>query len=177
MKRREFLKAGALAVAGAAVTASGLIPAGAAEPATLATLKPHEAQTLLRVCRRIFPHPELSDACYLKVVADLDAACQGDPQVAAMMAAGVAQLDTAHGAQFVELSEAQQDAALSAVADSPFFQKVRGVELVSLYSEPSVWKAFGYQGPSYPFGGYLHHGFNDLTWLPNPPEAASPKPA
>jgi hypothetical protein len=48
--------------------------------------------------------------------------------------------------------------------------------MVSLYGNQEVWKVFGYQGASYPFGGYLHHGFNDLTWLPEPPEAASPKP-
>ena len=48
--------------------------------------------------------------------------------------------------------------------------------MVSLYNNEEVWKAFGYQGASYRFGGYLHHGFNDLNWLPEPPEAASPKP-
>ncbi len=26
-------------------------------------------------------------------------------------------------------------------------------------------------------GGYLKHGFDDLKWLPDPPESASPKPA
>jgi hypothetical protein len=58
-----------------------------------------------------------------------------------------------------------------------FFNKVRGSEIVSLYNNQAVWKVIGYQGASYQIGGYLHHGFNDLKWLPDPPESASPKPA
>jgi hypothetical protein len=49
--------------------------------------------------------------------------------------------------------------------------------LQGLYSDPAVWKVLGYQGPAYKFGGYIRKGFNDLTWLPDPPESASPKPA
>jgi len=57
------------------------------------------------------------------------------------------------------------------------FEKVRSVEIVALYNNEEVWKTFGYQGASFRFGGYLHHGFNDLNWLPDPPEEASPKPS
>ncbi len=63
------------------------------------------------------------------------------------------------------MDKQRQVAALKAIENTPFFQKVRGVELVTLYSDPSVWKSLGYQGPSYRFGGYAHKGFNDLAWL------------
>jgi hypothetical protein len=33
---------------------------------------------------------------------------------------------------------------------------------------------FGYQGEAFSKGGYIFRGFNDLTWLPNPPPEASP---
>ena len=55
-----------------------------------------------------------------------------------------------------------QVAELKKIENTPFFQKVRSTELVSLYNNHDVWKKFGYQGASYPIGGYLHHGFNDL---------------
>jgi Gluconate 2-dehydrogenase subunit 3/TAT (twin-arginine translocation) pathway signal sequence len=180
MKRRDFLKTGAMAVVGTAVAASGLIAeatAGAEAIPKLSTLKPHEAQTLLQVCRQIFPHSKLGDAPYWGVVSQLDAAAQGDPSVAKMLTNGVAQVDSSQGSKFVDLNDAQKVEALKAVETTPFFQKVRGVELQTLYSDPAVFKAMGYQGASYSIGGYLHHGFNDLAWLPDPPQSASPKPA
>jgi hypothetical protein len=180
MKRREFLKTGAMVVVGTAVAASGLISgANAAEVAApkLSTLKPHEAETLQKVARQIFPHSKLGDGPYWKVVADLDAAAQADPATAKLLSDGVAQLDSSQAAKFAALDDKQQVDALKAIETTPFFQKVRGVELASLYSDPSIFKAMGYQGASYPIGGYLHHGFNDLDWLPEPPQAASPKMA
>ena len=180
MKRREFLKTGAMAVVGTAVAASGLIAnASTTEDAIpkLSILKPEEAQTLLQATRQIFPHSKLGDAPYWEVVSQLDAAAQADPSVAKMLTDGVAQLNSSQGAKFIDLNDKQKVEALKSVETTPFFQKVRGVELQTLYSDPAVFKALGYQGASYSMGGYLHHGFNDLKWLPNPSQWASPKPA
>lgn len=180
MKRREFLKTGAMVVVGTAVAASGIVAeASAAAEATpkFSTLSPAEGKTLLQVARQIFPHRKLGDAPYWTVVSQLDAAAQADPSVAKMLADGVAQLDSSQGSKFVDLSDKQKVDALKSIETSPFFQKVRGVELQTLYSDPAVFKAMGYQGASYSMGGYLHHGFNDLAWLPDPPQLASPKPA
>ena len=179
MKRREFLKTSALVVAGTAAAASGLMNvAGAGEwTGQLTTLNPHQASTLLAMARRIFPHRGIDDSCYLKVVEVLDANSKSDPAVAKMLSEGVVALDGSGGTKFADLKENDQIIALEAVQTTPFFQKVRGTELESLYSNPGTWKAFGYQGPAYAYGGYIHRGFNDLNWLPDPPEFASPKPA
>jgi hypothetical protein len=92
-----------------------------------------------------------------------------------MLSAGVANLDHLAKGKFSAQPAADQIIALKKIQETPFFEKVRSTEMVSLYNNEDVWKAFGYQGASYRFGGYLHHGFNDLNWLPEPPEAASPK--
>jgi hypothetical protein len=173
MKRREFLKTGALLVVGTAAASTLISETGAATTPALTVFNPHEAQTLFAMSRRIFPHKQVGDAAYWKVVADLDTASKSDPAVAKLMADGVAQLDSR--GKFVDLDKQRQVAALKTIENTPFFQKVRGVELVTLYSDPSVWKSLGYQGPSYRFGGYAHKGFNDLAWLPDPPQSASPK--
>ncbi len=175
MKRREFIKTGALLVVGTAAASTLISEAGAGTTPALTVFNPHEAQTLFAMSRRIFPHKQVGDAAYWKVVADLDTASKSDPAMAKLMTAGVAQLDRSRGAKFVDLDKQRQVAALKTIDNTPFFQKVRGVELVTLYSDPSVWKSLGYQGPSYRFGGYVHKGFNDLAWLPNPPQSASPK--
>jgi len=177
MKRREFLKTGAMAVVGTVVATSGLVKAATSSDAIpkFTTLKPAEAETLFKVARQIFPHRKVDDAPYWRVVADLDAAAQSDPAVAKLLADGVAQLDSS--SKFADLSSQQKTEALKSIQDSPFFQKIHGVELQTLYSDPAVFKALGYQGASFKMGGYIHRGFNDLDWLPDPPETASPKPA
>jgi hypothetical protein len=185
MKRREFLQKGAIAAAGAAALTTGLVaeiaPAAAALPAAdwtagLTTLSPHEGQTLLKMARQLYPHDKLSDALYAKVVTDLDGEAKSTPDTAKLLRDGVASLDQG-SKKFVDLPAEDQLAALKAMETSAFFQKVRGTEIVSLYNNPEVWKEFGYHGSAYEMGGYLKHGFDDLKWLPDPPESASPKPA
>jgi len=177
LKRREFLQKGALVVAGAAAFASGVtIVAGAEQwTAGLKTLNPHQGQTLLGMSRQIFPHPQLDDSYYVIVVQDLDAEATTKTDTAKLLSDGVARLDTVKSAKFVTLSPADQIAALKQLDRTDFFTKVRNSELASLYNNHDVWKKLGYPGGSFAIGGYLHHGFNDLKWLPDPPESASPK--
>ncbi|MGB3740429.1 MAG: tat (twin-arginine translocation) pathway signal sequence, partial [Castellaniella sp.] len=65
---------------------------------------------------------------------------------------------------------------LTAMQSDAFFQKVRGQCITSLYDNQMAYKHFGYQGESWSKGGYIKRGFNDLTWLPDPPASASPPP-
>jgi hypothetical protein len=178
IKRREFLRRSAIVVAGVSAAAAGVTATGFAAEWTskLRTLSAHQAETLLKMVRQIFPHDHLDDSYYIKVVEDLDAEASSNPATAKMLSTGVANLDHSAKGKFVAEPADHQVAALKRIQHTPFFEKVRSTEMVSLYGNQEVWKVFGYQGASYPFGGYLHHGFNDLTWLPEPPEAASPKP-
>jgi hypothetical protein len=176
MRRREFLKRGAVAAAGVAAATSGVTfvayGAGAA-----ATMSDAERAALLKMTRQIYPHDRLDDAYYAKVVDELNTDAEKDPAVAKLLQDGVANLNELTGGNFASQSADNQVAALKKVEDTPFFQKVRSMAVVALYNNPEVWKHFGYPGASFPIGGYIHHGFNDLSWLPNPPESASPKPA
>jgi len=182
MKRREFLQRSMLVAVGAAVgkvvqpTLAQGETAGGSWTANLKTLNAHQGETLLKMTRHIFPHDRLADSYYANVVADLDTDAGKRADTLKLLQAGVARLDEGEK-KFIEIAPDQQLAALKNIESSPFFQKVRGTEIVSLYNNPGVWKEFGYGGPAYEFGGYLKHGFNDLKWLPDPPEAASPKPA
>jgi hypothetical protein len=177
IKRREFLHKSAIVVAGVSAAAAGVTAAGLAAEwtARLKTLTAHEGETLLKMARQIFPHDRLDDSYYMKVVEDLDIEASRKPVTGRMLRAGVANLDLSAKGKFAARPAAEQVSALEKIQHTPFFEKVRSIEMVALYNNPDVWKVFGYQGASYPFGGYLHHGFNDLNWLPDPPEAASPK--
>ncbi len=177
MNRRQFLHTGGLAAAGVAAVASGtvLVAPDGAWALQLQTLDEHTAKTLLGMSRQIYPHDTLADMYYAGVVEALDGAAQSDKDLATMLREGVSALDQAMGVKWLDLSEGNQLATLTAIQDGAFFQKVRGTIVVALYNNPLVWRHFGYEGPSYEYGGYINRGFNDLAWLDEPSEDASPK--
>ena len=57
---------------------------------------------------------------------------------------------------------------LTEVAETPFFSLVHSTTVVALYDDHEVWDLLGYEGASFDKGGYLHRGFDDLDWLPDP---------
>lgn len=178
MDRRTFLRLSGSAAAVAAVMSAGvsLVPLTARAELwglELKALNEHEAMTLLKIARRIFPHRTLADVYYAGVVAALDEDAQKSPETATLLKDGVAALDKAVGTKWIDLSASYQWAALQ--AQPKLLETVKGKAVVALYNQPLVWRHFGYEGPSFEYGGYIRRGFNDLTWLPDPPEEASPK--
>jgi len=78
---------------------------------------------------------------------------------------------------WLEAPRDKQAALVKSIAGTPFFEKVRGKAITSLYNNELAFAHFGYEGNAWrKGGGYLTRGFNDLKWLPNPSEKASPKP-
>lgn len=177
MNRRQFLHSSGLAAAGAAAVASGavLVAPDGAWALQLKVLDEHTAKTLLKMSRQIYPHDTLADMYYAGVVEALDGAAREDKDLAKLLRDGVAGLDKAMGVKWLDLSDGNQLATLVAIQNGAFFQKVRGTIIVALYNNPLVWRHFGYEGPSYKFGGYINRGFDDLAWLAPPSDDASPK--
>jgi len=173
--RRGFLRASGIAAAVAAVGAPVLLsPNGALAVQLSGALDRRTADTLLVMLRHLYPHASLGDVYYLNVVADLDTEAKNDEATQALLKDGVARLDRAMSVPFLRLSPGYQLKVLEGMESDPFFQKVRGKAVVSLYNQPLVWRQLGYEGPSWPHGGYIDRGFDDLAWLPEPPETASP---
>jgi hypothetical protein len=122
----------------------------------------HALDTTLRVARVMFPHDMLPDIAYAKVVKALEAEAE-------TIELGVTVLDDP--TPFLELDEDAQLEALRRLEGTEYFELVRSTAVVELYDNPLVWQALGYEGPSAHLGGYLHRGFDDLDWLPDPPIA------
>lgn len=177
--RRRFLQTSVTAVGAYAVLHQGLswlVGPNRAWAVQFDVLEPELAETLLHMTRALYPHDRLGDVHYAKVVEDLDAEASGfdDKERLNLLRNGMLALDDAAGGSFRAASPEQRHAALQKIAGTPFFAAVRGKTVVALYNQPEVWAQFGYEGPSYEDGGYLHRGFNDLSWLPEPPPEASP---
>jgi hypothetical protein len=169
MNRRQFLQASSVAVAGTAAavgTGTLLVDPGGAWAMSLQTLNEHAALTLLKMTRDLYPHDRLGDVHYAKVVESLDQQSAGDEALAGLLKDGVGGLDGAvGGVEWVELSDGYRLAALKEIEATPFFQTVRGACVTGIYNSPDVWRVFGYEGASAPYGGYLERGFDDLAWL------------
>lgn len=175
VSRRGFLKSsGAVLVGTLAVTTGpiSLLVPSKTWALELNKLSEHEAKTLLRFTRHLYPHDTLEDAVYALVVKDLDAAAAGDTATAKLLAEGVSKLDGLAGGSWLDLNENDQFTHVKSLEDTPFFQKAKSTTLVTLYNNDMAFAHFGYPGAEGD-AGYLFRGFNELNWLPEPPNTAS----
>lgn len=176
LTRREFLKgAGVLTGTLAASSILAALAPSRAWALELKVLTSAQGDALLQMGKVLYPHKDLPDAVYAILVKDLDGGAS-DVKTVQLLADGVAALDKAAGGGFVNAGDAQKLAAVKSLDGTPFFAKVRGQCITSLYDNEMAWAHFGYPGPSWDKGGYILRGFNDLKWLPDPPASASPAP-
>lgn len=171
VSRRIFLKASGGVLAGTLAFASGpiaLLAPSRSWAMSLDTLSSRQGEMLLAITRQIFPHPDLEDAVYAHVVKSLDRKA-GDATLHALLHDGIAELDEAADGDWLARDEAARLELLAPMAGTPFFEAIRGDAVVSLYDNPLAYAHFGYEGAEGD-GGYLTKGFNDLTWLPDPPQ-------
>ncbi len=175
MNRRQFLQSSSIAAGATAAVASGATSSAAGQGMGLKALDEHTGKTLLKMTRDLYPHDTLADFYYMVVVEALDGEASGNADTAKLLKDGVAKLDSAMSVKFVDLSDGNRLAVLQSMESDPFFQKVRGTTVVALYNDPLVWRHFGYEGPSFEYGGYIDRGFDDLRWAGQPSQDASPK--
>ena len=175
LTRRDMIRRTAAVLTGtiAATSALATLAPTRAWALELQTLSQHDGETILAFGQTLYPHATLPTAVSAMLVKDLDVAAK-DPATASLLRDGTASLDSAAGGNFAAATPAARLAAAKAIEKTAYFAKVRSTCITSLYNNELAFAHFGYQGASWPKGGYIHRGFNDLTWLPNPPAAASP---
>jgi len=127
-----------------------------------------DQRTLTAMVRAMFPHANFPDGPYARTAAAIVDAAQNDVRMGAQLAQGMRLLDVAGGAPFAQLDAETAGAVLRGMSGTAFFEAVRSQTVLTLYNDPEVWSLLGYEGPSFEQGGYLHRGFADLDWLPDP---------
>ncbi len=176
-KRRQFFK---IATAGTAAAASGGLPMMFVPNAALAEelLGSSAFATLTKIARDIFPHDRFGDELYANAVGVYADQVKADAALKKLLLDGVTKVDAEaearFGASYTSVAaESDRVQIIKAMADlrDPFFMKLRGDLVVSLYNQPAVWAKLGYQGPSAEFGGYINRGFNDQNWMGDAPGA------
>ena len=177
LTRRGFLKGSAILM-GTIATGSVLFSLAPSPVWALAltTFNQDEGTTLLQMARVLYPHEKLPDAVYALLAKDLDTAASADAALAEQLRSGMQELNRLAGGKFVDADERIKLEAVTAMEKSDFFKTVRGKCVTSLYDNDMAYAIFGYPGASWDKGGYITRGFQDLSWLPAPPEDVSPPP-
>jgi len=175
LTRREFLRGSGIltgTIAASSVLAS-LAPSRT-WAVELKTLTQPEGEALMKMGRVLYPSAKLQDAVYALLAKDLDADATKSADTLNMLREGIASLDKAAGGSFANAGAAKQLEVVKSMEGTPFFGAVRGKCITSLYDNDMAYATFGYEGASFDKGGYIMRGFQDVKWLPNPPQAASP---
>jgi hypothetical protein len=169
LSRRGFLQRSASGFAAAiAITSTGaLINVSEAWALDVKGLKPETMKTLILVARDIYPHDKVADRYYAIAMKSYDEKAAGNPDVKAEIEGFVAALDAAAGpGGYVGKSwEADRVVLLRNESADPMFETIRSGLIGSLYNQHEIWPIFGYEGESFSKGGYIHRGFDDITWL------------
>jgi len=165
--RRGFLRGTGLVAMGFATGGTIICAADYAWALSTTAIDGHAAETLLVVARQLFPHDRLGDQYYAVMVDSLDKQAAGDPALRKLLADGVGRLDSARGIAWVQLSNGARDAVLKSMEGSEFFATIRAATINNLYTNPLVYRFFGFEGSSVEQGGYIHRGFDDIGWLPS----------
>lgn len=136
------------------------------------TVSPAARTNLVRLLRAAYPHPRFPDGPYERTADTIIAQVGESLWHRLALVQGLESLDSAaqhsRGKGFADLDDEQALALLRGIQDAEFFTFVRGVTVVTLYNDHEAWDLLGYEGESFSKGGYLHRGFDDLDWLPNP---------
>ncbi len=170
-KRRKFFK---IATAGTVATAAGGLPMMFTPNASLAEelLGGDAFATIVKVARDIFPHDRFDDELYANAVGVYAEQIKSNDDLRQTLMNGVekvnAEAQARYGKAYADVAAEVDRARIltdMAKAKDPFFGKLRGDLVVSLYNQPAVWAKLGYQGASAQHGGYINRGFADQTWM------------
>jgi len=171
VSRRGFLAGGAAVIVTVAVSgATMLVDPRGTFAIELDTLTPAQARVLLQFVRDLFPHAQIAESYYAQAIVPLNEEAAKNLSAKKLLVSGIAQLNRLSkaglGKTYADVADENvRVAAIKQIEQGPFFAKVYGTTVVSLYNQRALWPIFGYQGPSSAQGGYLHRRFNDLDWL------------
>lgn len=123
---------------------------------------------LVRLLRAAYPHEHFPDGPYERCADAIVEQIEESVWHRMALVQGLESLDDRAGGDFEALDDGAAEEVLRDLEDAEFFRFIRGVAVVTLYDDPETWKLLGYEGSSFEQGGYLHRGFDDLDWLPDP---------
>ena len=136
-----------------------------------ASLTDEEILSLTRIIQHILPHSRLDTQVYIDAVMVLADRAGNSTSFKRELQDGITGLNAEN--DWLQQADADQIKALKNIDQSSFFRILQTTALEQVYRDERTWELVGYEGEAIKFGGYLHRGFNDIDWLPDPPGAAN----
>lgn len=118
--------------------------------------------TLVRLLKMMYPHSQFPEGPYERCAESVRVNVQAD------LVAELARLDELAGGAFRDADDAALRQLVDGLGQDDVVVAVHSAAVNVLYDDHEVWSILGYEGSSFDRGGYLHRGFNDLDWLPEP---------
>ncbi|MGF1863977.1 gluconate 2-dehydrogenase subunit 3 family protein [Enterovibrio norvegicus] len=171
LSRRKFITNGSVAIASASVLAMGVGGVFVSPPAWASSvIGNHASKTLMIMSRDIYPHDDLDDKYYTRLLLPLGESANTDDSLKTLLIEGVAELDKrsqkAFKSNYIDIdNEEDRVVVLREYENSAFFQKIKGILMMGLYNSPDLWPWFGYGGSAWEHGGYINRGYDDIDWI------------
>ncbi len=159
--RRDFvLTASALAGVG--------VLSGCARKESETSPEAQDFDAVTALIRQMFPHDGIAQSTYADIAVIVRQKLNSEANWPSLQAEGAAAFE-AQG-DWAALDDAGRVAAAKVISDTAFFKTVYQTALFEFYSHSDVWRHLGYPGASWPEGGYINRGFDDINWLPEDPQ-------
>ncbi|MEJ3654338.1 hypothetical protein WEH80_15335 [Actinomycetes bacterium KLBMP 9759] len=134
-----------------------------------------QSALLVVVAKGLYPHPDLPEAPYRRVVQKITEQAVASPELATTLRDGIDDLSP-WILDNCGIGQPAFEARLRRIERTEFFRTLLPLVAWHLYDDPETRAHIGYPGASYAEGGYLHRGFDDLRWLPEPRVAEPDEP-
>jgi len=157
--RRQFMLA-SLAFSGLAVSGASLLRGAAAWAST------GDSAGLARFARLLFPHDDIPDEVYAETMASVLSGFEASAETSGLLDTATTALDAQQDKNWFDIDEKAQVSAIRNIQGEAFFAAILAAVRGAFYYHPAVWQHINYPGSSKEYGGYLHRGFDDISWLP-----------
>lgn len=174
IRRRRFIKK-VSHVAVATGIAGWLLPAGISWAGGAAQGDDRNRPAIIaELAYQLLPVQERGAAVYVAVAQQLMHRASQSAAVAQLIDSGIESLEGQKELPWLQLTEEQRRASITANYRTPFVGMVRWTANEVVLRDQQVWQQVGYQGSAIEYGGYLQRGFDDIDWLPNRPGVVQP---
>ena len=175
MLRREFVRGlGRTGLLFAAIPSLLHTRNISAESNSAPALSQQELEVLADLAYQLVPLLQPWSPVYQAVAASVQKQSSQNPAFVAMISAGIVGLTENYDRPWLERTQEQRVTVLQSAYPDQFLALIRWITCEHVLRDEQVWEKLGYQGSSIEYGGYLHSGFDDIDWLPDPSKRSAP---
>ncbi len=135
---------------------------------TQTSLSADEIEVLTAYSHSLLPILEPAHPRYRQVAKKLAELASQNDGMAGFIRGGINAVEIPDQEVWHNLSTEQRAKLVAKQEATPFFGFLHWTTSEIVMREEALWQRLGYQGSAIEQGGYIHRGFDDIDWLPQP---------